>query len=95
MVVVTAVIKVVDGKGKEFESEFRKLALKVRKDPGAITYVLHCHAENPNQYFVYEKYEDDEAFKYHSSTPHIRKFFEIITPIMAGSPELNLYQEVI
>ena len=94
MVVVSAVIKVVDGKGKEFESEFRKLALKVRKDPGVITYVLHRHVENPNQYFVYEKYEDDKAFEYHGLTPHIQKFFENVAPIMAGPPELNLYQEV-
>jgi quinol monooxygenase YgiN len=94
MVVLTAVIKIVVGKGEEFESEFRKLAPKVRKDPGAITYVLHRHVEKSNQYFVYEKYKDDEALRYHSSTPHFQKFFENITPMMAGPLEADLYQEV-
>ena len=37
MVVLTALVNVANGKGEEFEKEFHKLALKVRKDPGAIS----------------------------------------------------------
>jgi quinol monooxygenase YgiN len=94
MVVLAAIFKVVDGKGEEFEREFRKLAPMVRKDPGAITYVLNRHVEKPNQYFVYEKYDDEEALKYHGSTPHFQEFFKNIIPIMAGPIELNRYQEI-
>jgi quinol monooxygenase YgiN len=94
MIVLAVVFKVVDGKGEEFESEFRKLALKVRKDPGAITYALNRHVENPNQYLVYEKYDDEEALKYHGSTPHFQEFFNNITPMMAGPVEVNRYQEI-
>jgi quinol monooxygenase YgiN len=93
MIVVVAVIKVVEGKREEFEREFHKLAPKVRKDPGAITYVLHQHIKNPNQFLIFEKYESDEAFKYHSSTPHYKEFFKNVGPIMAGI-DVNFYQEV-
>ncbi|MBN1368095.1 MAG: antibiotic biosynthesis monooxygenase [Dehalococcoidales bacterium] len=93
MLVVTAVIKVITGKGNEFEKEFRELALKVRKDPGAIAYVLNRHTQNPNQYFVYEKYENEEALKYHGSTPHFQAFMGKAKQFEAGPPEINVYQE--
>ncbi len=95
MVVLAAIIKVVDGKGEQFEREFNKLALKVRKDPGAIAYVLHRNVKNPNQYFVYEKYENDAALKYHGSTAHFQEFSKTVRPIMAGPLEVNFYQEVV
>jgi quinol monooxygenase YgiN len=93
VIICVAVIKTVEGKGKELEREFSKLAPKVRKDPGAVTYVLHRHIKNQNQFLVFEKYESDEALKYHSSTPHYKEFFKNVGPIMAGI-EVNFYQEV-
>ena len=63
MVVIVALVKLADGKGKEYEEEFRKIAPKVRKDPGAITHILQRDTKNPNQFFWYEKYENDEALK--------------------------------
>lgn len=93
MVVLTAIVNVTSGKGKEFEIEFHKLAIKVRKDPGVIAYVLHRHVTNPNQYFVYEKYKDDEAVKYHSSTPHFQEFVKKTNSITAGPPKVDFYQE--
>jgi quinol monooxygenase YgiN len=95
MIVVAAIIKVVDGKEEEFESEFRNLAIKVLKDPGAIAYGLNRHVQNPNQYFIYEKYADEEAFKYHGSTPHFKEFARNIRPFMAGPLEVNLYHEAL
>jgi quinol monooxygenase YgiN len=93
MIVVTAVIKVVEGKRQEFEREFHKLAPKVRKDPGAVTYVLNQDVKNPDKFLIFEKYESDEAFKYHGSTPYYKEFFKNIGPIMAGI-EVNFYHEV-
>lgn len=93
MVVLTAVVNVANGKNEEFESEFHKLALKVRQEPGAIAYVLHRHATNPNQYLVYEKYKDNEAVKYHSSTPYFMEFVKKTGPITAGPPKVDVYQE--
>lgn len=95
MIVLTAMAKVVDGKGKEFEREFNKLALKVRKDPGVIAYVLHRNVQNPNQYFVFEKYENDEALKYHTATPHFQEFIKNANPISVGPPEVTAYQEIV
>jgi quinol monooxygenase YgiN len=95
MLVIAAVIKVNEGKGEEFEKGFRLLRAKVLKDPGAIAYVLHRSVDDPCKYLFYEKYENEEAFKYHTSTEHFKSFFQKMGPIMKGSPEISHYQEVV
>lgn len=93
MIVCVAVTKTVEGKGKEFEREFNKLAPKVRKDPGAVTYVLHRHFKNPNQFLVYEKYESDKALEHHVSTSHFEEFMKNAAPFIANTT-VDLYQEI-
>lgn len=94
MIVVGAIICVGEGKGEEFLAEYRKLAPKVRSDPGAVTYVLHRDANDPCRFFFYEKYENEEAVNYHASAPHVKEFFRTIGPIMKGQPEIKRYREV-
>ena len=94
MVVIAAIIHVVEGKGEEFEKGYKELAPKVLKDPGAIAYILHRDVSDPCKFFFYEKYQDDEAVKYHTSTPHFKEFFQRMGPIMKGRPELSRYTEV-
>ncbi len=94
MVVIAAMIKTVEGKGDEFEGEFRKLAPKVLNDPGTIAYVLNRSINDPSKFFVYEKYEDREALQKHSSTPHFQEFSRAIASILDGRPEVGLYDEI-
>ncbi len=94
MIVVAAMIKVAEGRGKEFEAGYRKLAPKVLKDPGAIAYVLHRDIKDPDKFFFYEKYADEAAIKYHTSTPHFKEFFQKMGPIMVGQPDISNYSEV-
>jgi quinol monooxygenase YgiN len=95
MLIIAAVIKVHEGKGEEFEKEFRQLQPRVLKDPGAIAYVLHRSVDDPCRFFFYEKYESSEAIKYHTSTEHFKGFFQKMGPIMIGKPEISVYQEVV
>lgn len=94
MIVVGATIYVNEGKGEEFVGEYRKLAPKVRSDPGAVIYVLHRDLNDPSRFFFYEKYESEEALKYHSSAPHVKEFFQTVGSIMRGQPEIRRYREV-
>jgi len=95
MIIIAALIKIADGKCEDFEKEIRQLAPKVRKDPGTALYVVHQDTKNPNQYFVYEKYENDEARQYHRSTPHFKEFFKNASPMMAAPIEVTVYQEIV
>ncbi len=94
MIVVAAKLKAVAGKGDELEKEFRNLMPKVLKDPGAISYTVHRKADNPNEFFVYEKYESSDALKYHGSTEHFKEFSRSIGPMLEGRPEVGIYNEI-
>jgi quinol monooxygenase YgiN len=95
MIVVAAKLKAVEGKGDELEKEFRKLAPKVLKDPGAISYAVHRKVDAPNEFFVYEKYESGDALKFHGSTEHFKEFSKAIASLLDGRPEVGIYQELV
>jgi len=95
MIVVAAKMKTVEGKGDELEREFRKLVPKVLKDPGAIVYAVHRKADAPNEFLVYEKYENGEALKFHSSTEHFKEFSKAIASLLDGRPEIGIYKELV
>ena len=94
MIVVAAKLKAAEGKGDELEKEFRKLAPKVLKDPGAISYVVHRKVDAPNEFFIYEKYESGEALKFHGSTEHFKEFSRAIATLLEGRPEIGVYNEL-
>jgi len=94
MIVVCATIKTIDGRGDEVEQEFKKLVPKVLKDPGAIEYVVHRAIDDPNKFFVYEKYEDMDALKLHSSTEHFKDFGRTTASMFSGRPEVGLYNQI-
>ena len=94
MIVVSALITVAEGKGDEYQEMFKALAPKVRKDPGAITYVLHRKIDDPDQFFVFEQYEDEEALKYHGSTEHF-KAYRRVTGDLVKDRQIGLYREVV
>ncbi|MDD5083043.1 MAG: putative quinol monooxygenase [Dehalococcoidales bacterium] len=94
MIVVAAMITVADGKGDEYLAHFKKLAPQVRKDPGAITYVMHRKIDDPNKFFVFEQYKDQAALKYHGETPHFKAYRQATADLVKGR-EVGLYQEVV
>jgi len=94
MIVVAAVLKAAEGKGDVLEQELRKLVPKVLKDPGTIGYAIHRAIDDPNKFLVYEKYESRDALKLHGSTPHFQEFSRAIATLLAGRPEVTLYNEI-
>ena len=94
MVVICALVTTVEGKGDEYQEIFKRLAAKVRKEPGAITYVLHRNIDNPDQFFVFEQYENEEAIKYHASTEHFKAYRQETADIIKGR-QVGFYREVV
>ena len=94
MVVVCALITVAKGKGNEYQEKFKGLAAKVRKDPGTITYVLNRSTEDPDKFFVFEQYEDQEALKYHASTEHFQAYRKE-TADLVKNRNVGFYEEVV
>ena len=94
MVILTAILKAIPGKGDDIEKEFKKLAPKVLKDPGAITYIVHRAADDPDKFLVYEQYENQEAFKYHGQTEHFHAYKEATKGMVSGKTDVIFYKKV-
>jgi quinol monooxygenase YgiN len=96
VIVIAGVLQIKDGKQLAFEDEFLRLQSRVLHDPGAVAFALHRSKKNPLTYFVLEKYTDDEALKYHTSTEHFKESFQKLEPLIAGNPEdgVGFYEEV-
>ena len=93
MIVIAAMITTFDDQGDAFEKSFKELAMKVRKDPGVITYVLHRMINNPSKFFVFEQYEDEEALKFHASTLHFQDYRKKAAH-MVKDRDVGLYRKV-
>ncbi len=94
MMVVAAVLKVTDEKGDEMEKLLREFVPKTSTEAGTIAYVAHRSIDEPSKFFVYEKYENEEAFKAHSSTPHFKEFAKEISSMLQGRPDIGRYREI-
>ncbi len=94
MIVVCAMLKTVDGKGDEVEQEFKKLAAKVLNDPGTIAYEINRALDDANKFPIYEKYDDMDALKLHSSTEHFKEFGRATGAMFSRRPEIGLYNQV-
>ncbi len=95
MVTVIARLKVRDGQGPAFEAAARELIAHVEaNEPGTKTYLLHRSTADPTEYVYYEVYADQAALAAHGSSEAMQRFFGAVGGLMAGRPEITLYEEV-
>ena len=94
MVILTAILMAAEGKADAIEAEFKKLVPQVLKDPGAMMYIVHRAADNPNKFMVYEQYESQDAFKAHSQTEHFKAWGQATRGMYAGRAEIQFYNKV-
>ena len=95
MVTVMAKLKIQPGKEAAFEGAAGELLAHVKlNEPGTLTYVLHRSTADPTEYVYYEVYTDQAALAAHGSSAPMQKFFGAIGGMVAGRPEITLYDEV-
>jgi quinol monooxygenase YgiN len=94
MVIINAAIKAKEGSGNDLENIFKTYAPKFLQDPGCLEYKVHRRLDNPDVFFIYEQYADDEALKFHSGAPHFKEMFGAMKPLLDGRPEIGLYKEI-
>jgi len=94
MLCVAAKLKAVEGKGDELEEKFRDLVVKVANESGTKVYTIHRKADSPNEFLIYEKYENGDAFKFHMSTDYFKEFSKSIAPMLDGRADIGIYNEI-
>ena len=95
MLVVVAVMKAKAGMEQEMEKALRNIIPKVEAEKGTLAYTLHRSKKEPGKFLFYEKYQDKEALKEHSSTPHFTELFGKIGPLLDGSPVIEMYEDLV
>lgn len=71
---VVAVINALPGHDEEIEQGLGDLALKVKAEPGNITFKPYRNLSESHSYIVYEIYQDETAFLQHVNAHYTRAF---------------------
>ena len=94
-ITVVAKLKLQPGKEAAFKEAFRPLLAHVKSaEPGTLTYVLHRSTADPSELLFYEVYADDAAFAAHGGSGPMQQFFAVVGGLVAGRPEITMWQEV-
>jgi quinol monooxygenase YgiN len=56
------------------EEAIRKLTPLSREEPGNLFYQAHRDPENPNLFFLYEQYVDEDGYKAHGDSEHFQEY---------------------
>ena len=62
------------GKEADVAAIFRKLEAASRQEPGCLMYVVHRHRTDPQRFFIYEQYVDDQALEAHRQSSHFQEY---------------------
>lgn len=75
MFVVTVIFECHEGKGSEFRPLVEKQAmLSMREEEGCRQFDVSFHEKFPDIFFLYEIYDDQDAFQKHLETYHYNDF---------------------
>ena len=92
--IVVAKLKAKAGEETNMEEALRGMVAKVAQEEGTLTYTLHRSQQDPSVFLFYEKYRDAAALKDHSSTSYFKELFANLKPMLDGTPEIEMYDEL-
>jgi quinol monooxygenase YgiN len=84
-------IKVKDGTGRKFKEAFAKVAKESRKEKGNRAYDLSRSTKNPNEYLVYERWDNLAVLAAHLKTPRFQEAAAAIGDLGYGSPVIGVF----
>jgi quinol monooxygenase YgiN len=91
---VTATIAVKAGQGSVLEAAFAAVRPETLQEPGCLRYDLQRLRRSDDRYLVLEAWESTAALKEHGSTEHFAEFGRSLAEIVAGPPDVTVYEPV-
>ncbi|ADU51914.1 Antibiotic biosynthesis monooxygenase [Thermaerobacter marianensis DSM 12885] len=71
------------GLGDQVEAAIREMILLSRQEPGCRVYQVNRSVDNPDEFLLYEVYDDEGALKAHWQSPHFRRIIEeTVVPLL-------------
>jgi autoinducer 2-degrading protein len=83
MFVVCVTIHVIPEHAEAFVAATRDNHAGTRKEPTNLRFDVLRAVDDPSQFFLYEVYADEDAFKAHQQTPHYLAWRQTVAPWMA------------
>lgn len=72
--------------------ELAKIMVKTsKKENGCLTYKLLKSIDDENEFFFYEKYENDKAVTTHNSSKHFKDFITSVMPLLTKEPIIEQF----
>jgi quinol monooxygenase YgiN len=94
MVTLIATVRVKAGKMDEAVQVLRGVVPKIKEaEPGCLVYIPHRVRGEDNTIIFYEKYQDKEALKIHSS--NLPKFLEKFLPLLEPGMDVKTCEEIL
>ena len=92
MTVVLAVSWVArEGESDAVAESLRRLAPLSRAEPGCLQYDAHRDPDDPDRFFLFERYVDQAALEAHAASPHFRELvLEEALPRLASRQRTTL-----
>ncbi len=90
---VSAIVIAKDGCEAELEKVLSGVMADVRKEDGCIRYDLH-KSDAGNAFLFYEIWESPAHLDAHGKTPHMDAMREASAELVAGAPEINVWDGV-
>ena len=78
----------------EFLQEFNKVASSVRKEDGCIEYEIFQKTPEGLEFFIFERWESQEALDAHLKTSHMSEYFTRTENWFDSEKELKIYQVI-
>jgi quinol monooxygenase YgiN len=94
MISVIAKLPVKPDKVDEAVEAIKALMTDVAKEEGTLLYTLCKAKETPNVLVFMERYKDNDALKFHSSTPHFKAFSGKLRDFLEGKPDISIMEEI-
>lgn len=67
------------------------MGVETRKEPGCLHYRFYQDIDDPNAFFVYERWTDGAALDAHMKTPHMAEYVKVVPPAVVGKPVFARY----
>ena len=84
-------VKIKEGTAVKFEAAFAKARTATRKEKGNKAYSLVRSTKAPNEYVVYERWDNFAALQAHMKTPHLVALLAEVGDMFDGHPDVKVF----
>ena len=91
---VVARIRAKSGMEEKLKQELLSLLGPTRAEAGCINYDLHQSVEDKSLFMFYENWVSKKALDEHLAMPHMQSHLKRANEILAGPPEITLWEKI-